>query len=95
MNVILGGNIKKESARIDINGNILNKQGQVVELAEVPYKPTPDELAKMANAPTEMLVDEIKKESPKSKIDELINSLVSKKIEEIIAKKVEEALSKL
>lgn len=101
MTVTISPNIRKTSARIDINGNILNRQGQIVEPVETPYIPSKEELNKLANAPTEMpsvlptIIEEIKKETPKSKIDEMINNLVNKKVEELVARKVEEALKNL
>lgn len=96
MSVTISPNIKKTSARIDINGNVLNNQGQIVEPLEVQYVPTKEELAKFANAPTEPVKTESKIESDLSaKINSKIEEIINKKIEELVAKKIEEALSKL
>jgi hypothetical protein len=45
MNVVISPNIRKTTARIDINGNVLNRQGQAIEPLETPYIPTKEELA--------------------------------------------------
>ncbi len=91
-NVVISPNIKKESVRIDPQGNIIDprtKQVKDLGINEIEVVTPQDMIPKVVTheTPTEI---------PKtSKMDEMINKLVEKKVEEMVAKKVEEALSKL
>ncbi len=82
-NVVIAGNIKRERARIDPAGNIINPRTKQIEIPVEPESMSP------------VVSQETPEAKPVSKMDELINKLVEKKIEEMVAKKVEEALSKL
>jgi len=88
--VFIAPNIKRESVRIDPQGNIINaKTREIIKPVEPEYVPP---AALVAEAITKT---EAPKEAPKSKLDEMIGNLVDKKIEEMVAKKVEEILNKL
>lgn len=101
MNTFVSPNIKKQSDRIDPDGNIINKRTkQVIEKAEeedvppVPEAPTEEQL----QAP-HVTAEVSRIGNPKSALSEKIDIMVAEKvasrINEIVDKKVEEILSNL
>jgi len=88
--VFIAPNIKRESVRIDPQGNIINaKTREIIKPVEPEYIPPaiPPVIPVEENVLAKLPQEPVKT----SKIDEMI----SKKIEEIINKKIEEALNKL
>jgi hypothetical protein len=87
-NVVISGNIKRTSERIDPSGNVINpRTRQIIKPVEPEYIPP-------AQPIPENLIPSFQ-EVKTSKIDEMINNLVEKKVAEIVTRKVEEALKNL
>ena len=83
-NIVISPNIKKESVRIDINGNEIDpRTKRVIKPVEKPFIPSP-EMVKPA--------EQLAVEQPKSLN---IEDMISKKIEALIEKKVNDVLEKL
>ena len=80
--VVIAPNIKKTSVRIDGRGNEIDpKTKQVVSPAEIPYVPTPEQVAQA---------------QPKSDaLGDKIQQMIEAKVNKIVEQKIEEALKKL
>ena len=79
-NVVISPNVKRTSDRIDVNGNVLNKQKQIIQPVESEY--VPPTVASMPIMP----VEEPKQSSIEKMIEAKISALVEKKVEEILSK---------
>ena len=80
MPVVIDPNIKKESVRIDLNGNQIDpRTKQVVKPVEQAYVPPP--------APV--------KEANSDAIGDRISQIINEKVAKIIEQKIEEALKNL
>ena len=88
MTTIISPNLRKTSDKINANGDIIDKGGNVLKPNVPDFVPTIAEIQAVQNKPVE--------EAPKTdKIAEMINAKVAEAVEKIITKKIEEALKNL
>lgn len=89
-NVTISPNIKKESAFIDPNGNIIDrKTKQIIEENKPDYVPPQKEVKEENKA----IKNPYKNEG--GKLNELIEKKIASKIDEIISKRIDDILGKL
>jgi hypothetical protein len=54
MSVLISPNVKRESVRMDANGNVFDpKTNQKIRMVDPPYVPTPEEVANLTKKQTE------------------------------------------